>query len=57
MYCYYCGHEIDEEKQMLFGQKLRVEPLTDKELSMIQDPDFISKRSLATNDNLKTLTK
>ena len=49
--------QIDEEKQMLFGQKLRVEPLSEVELSIIQDPDFVSKRSLTSNSNLKTLTK
>lgn len=48
---------IDDAKKLLFGQELRVEPLSEKELLMIQDPDFISKKTVAVNKGLKTLTK
>lgn len=50
--------ELDKEKQIQYGQKYRVEPLTKEEKKIIRKKDFIIEKYLLTiNKQLKKYIK
>lgn len=48
---------LEKEKQEMYHQELRVQPLTEEELKLIQSEDFLEKKKVYTEKKYKTLTK
>ncbi|MBQ8132176.1 MAG: hypothetical protein IJ193_06770 [Bacilli bacterium] len=48
---------LEESKQMIYHQELRVQPLTDEELQTIRSKEFIEKKQSITDEKYKTLSK
>lgn len=42
--------ELSQEKQQLFSQKIKVQPLTESEIILINSPKFIESKQLQTRE-------
>lgn len=45
--------ELTPEKQQQFSQKLKVQPLTDDEIKLVKDPNFIENKMIKTAEKFK----
>lgn len=42
--------ELSQEKQQLFGQKIKVQPLTENEIAEIKSPEFVEMKEIQTKE-------
>lgn len=48
--------ELSQEKQQLFFQKIKVQPLTDEEIAVVKSPQFIKLKEIQTSEKYKQLS-
>lgn len=44
---------LTDEKQQLFLQQIKVQPLTDEEIAIVKSPEFISAKELLTKEKFR----